>query len=402
MQRTTQFKLILSGAAVIIGLAVVELSLRAMPIARHYRVLVPNRRITTYPTPPHITGISGPSRYTSNEVGMRGRRWPGDRKGVYRILAVGGSTTQDVYLDDAEAWTALLEKELGRTSDGGEVWVGNVGKSGLSARDHAVQVSRLLDQHPQINVVLVLAGANDVLQALSQGDSYTQPPPITEPDAQRAQTWRAFEVVPRRLVEPEDLKGLQWYRRTGIWQGLRIVRASMRMRRMARHQAQDSTGASYDTWRAYRRGASELIAQAPKLDSPLEEYGRNLRIIAKDAAAHSTRLVLMSQPMIWRASMSELEERKLWLGGIGDFMSGPGHAYYTTEALAEAMSQYNIYLKDFCSRERIECFDLAAHIPRDTSIYYDDAHYTEHGAQEVAKAVASHFRTAAPFRAKPR
>ena len=397
MERRTQFKIILIGAAAICGLAIVEVALRVIPLATHYRVLAPNRRETTYPSPPHIVGVSGPSRYTTNAIGVRGRPWPGDDRQFYRILAIGGSTTQDVYLDDTEAWTAVLEKELVETRDGREVWVGNVGKSGMSARDHAVQVPRLLAQHPEIDAIVLLAGANDLLTALSEGDAYRQPPPITEPDAQRIQTLRAFEIVPRRLVEPRDVEGLAWYRRTGIWQGLRLARARLLARRTTPARSQDPSGAIYDTWRAYRQGATRLIPEPPDLRAALEEYERNLTSIVETAAADSVRLVLLSQPMIWRSDMSEAELRRLWLGGLGDFMSGPGHAYYTPAALDEAMTRYNERLAEVCVRHRLECFDLAEVIPRDTLIYYDDAHYTEHGAREVARAVATYLKGMPPF-----
>jgi lysophospholipase L1-like esterase len=397
MERRAQFKIILTTIAVLAGLAVVELALSGLPIAIHYRVLVPNRRATTYPQPPHIVGISGPSQYSTNEIGMRARPWPPERRAVYRILAVGGSTTQDVYLDDAEAWTAVLERELAVTPGAADVWIGNVGKSGLSARDHAVQVPRLLSQHPQIDAILVLAGANDLLTTLSQGDTYRQPPSIGEPSAQQKQTLRAFDVVPRRLVDQKDLAGLAWYRRTGIWQGLRLARANLMARRKASPRTQDSTGAIYSTWRKYRRDAPQLIEQVSNLDAALEEYERNLTSIIQSAAAGKTRLVLLTQPMIWRPRMSPEEEQRLWLGGVGDFMSGPGHSYYTPAALAEGMQRFNERLMAICARHRVECFDLAAQVPRDTLLYYDDAHYTEEGARAVARAVATYLKGSAPF-----
>ena len=399
MERRTQFKIILTTMAVLAGLAVVELALRTLSIATHYRVLRPNLHLTTHPQPPHIVGITGPSRYSTNELGMRARPWPREGRRVYRILAVGGSTTQDVYLDDTEAWTAVLEKELAGTPDAAEVWIGNVGKSGLSARDHAVQIPRLLTQHPGINAMLVLAGANDFLTTVSQGDAYRQPPAITEHSAQQQQTLRAFDVVPRRLVEQSELQGLAWYRRTGIWQGLRLARANLLARRMAPPRTQDSTGAIYSTWRAYRRAAPQLIDRLPDLNAALEEYERNLTSIIESAAAGKVRLVFLTQPMIWRPRMSPEEERRLWLGGLGDFMSGPGHAYYTPAALAEGMQRFNDRLMEVSVRRGVECFDLAAQVPRDTLLYYDDAHYTEEGARVVARAVATYLRRSAPFSA---
>ncbi|NIN70116.1 MAG: hypothetical protein GTO63_36630, partial [Anaerolineae bacterium] len=76
-------------------------------------------------------------------------------------------------------------------------------------------------------------------------------------------------------------------------------------------------------------------------------------------------------------------------GGVGDFIAELSLEYYSAAALAEAMDLYNGALLDLCRARGVECLDLAALVPKDSSIFYDDAHLTEKGARWVAHEVAA-------------
>ena len=47
----------------------------------------------------------------------------------YRILTLGGSSTECLVLDQTEAWPQLLQDRLNETNKY-QVWVGNAGQSG--------------------------------------------------------------------------------------------------------------------------------------------------------------------------------------------------------------------------------------------------------------------------------
>ena len=50
-----------------------------------------------------------------------------------------------------------------------------------------------------------------------------------------------------------------------------------------------------------------------------------------------------------------------------------------------------------CRRRRVDCVDLASQLPRDSSVFYDDAHFTEEGARRVADLVADHLLATPPL-----
>jgi hypothetical protein len=136
-----------------------------------------------------------------------------------------------------------------------------------------------------------------------------------------------------------------------------------------------------------------MLDELPELGPALKEYSTNLEAIIALARAQSIRVILMTQPTLWRGDLSKAAIDSLWLGGIGDFQLQRGNPYYSVAALTNGMRQFNEALLDVCHRHQGECLDLAGKIPKDSTVFYDDAHFTEHGAQRVAEEVSRYLST---------
>jgi lysophospholipase L1-like esterase len=378
------------------ALGVAELLLRTLvPPTRDYFVLPPGVDWTLNPPPGAFPGISGESHFRVNAAGIRGRSF-GDDRGEYRMLAVGGSTTRCAALDDSETWTHLLEAQLGTTVDGRAAWVGNVGRDATTTRDHVLHMKYLLPQYPHIDAVIALVGVNDMMSALQWGWQYREPAPITDPAAERQRMSRAFYRVPGRLQDlAVDTAGtVPWYKATALWQVARRVKMVIASRRTLRFKDVPHT---FEETRRRRQTAATWFDSLPPLDPPLFEYRRNLNLMADLAAARGVRLVLVTQPSLWRADLPAAEQRLLVFGEVRG-LSSPGRAYFTTRALGRAMARYNETLLEVCRARGLDCVDAAKLIPRDTTAMYDDVHFNEHGARLLAAALAAHFRALPPFR----
>jgi lysophospholipase L1-like esterase len=400
--RTILFKIAAIALPLALGTASCEVLLRVViPPTRDFAVQIPHTRKFFNPGPGIMPGVEGVNRYEANSRGIRGREF-GPDDSEFRILAVGGSTTECLYLDQSEMWTQHLEQELNRTRDGRGVWVGNVGSSGMTSRDHILHVKYLPPQYPRIDLITVLVGANDVTAALSQGDHFRPAVPLSDPDAERQQIRRAFRVAPGRIQDPRTAYLLAdnaaWYKTTAIWQVLKRARlATAGVTADESPLAQDPQGHAFTRWRANRRGASSVIDTLPDLGAALDEYRMNLHTIIDLAQSQSIPIVFLTQPMLWKADITQAEEELLWLGGQGNFQAEPNHAYYSARALAEAMARYNEVLKEVCEARTVQCIDLAAEIEPTTDNFFDDAHYTEAGSRKVGLVIARHLRSTAPF-----
>jgi len=132
--------------------------------------------------------------------------------------------------------------------------------------------------------------------------------------------------------------------------------------------------------------ASRWIDTLPDLGPALDEYRRNLAEFVDIARGAGARIVLATQPMLWRVDLPANAQKLLWMGGVGYFQNEPGAAYYTLRASIEGMKRYNDVVRSFAREHGVECVDLAAVLDGDESAFYDDCHFTEHGAELVARA----------------
>jgi lysophospholipase L1-like esterase len=314
-----------------------------------------------------MPGVAGESRFITNSKGVRADELTADY--TYKILAVGASTTECLYLDQEEAWPHLLQKSLNESQSYYKVWVGNVGKSGLNARDHIVELQYLLKQYTDIDVIILLIGANDFLSRLGQDTSYN-------PDFLK-NTSADNQLLQRVFSNAGDESS----------RILSIVKAAI----FPSRTVQDEAGKIYITWREHRRNAAAIRQTLPDLTSALEEYTRNINIIIDLAQGKSIRVIFMTQQVLWTPNIPEQLNSLLWAGGIGNFQKERGKEYYSVEALSTGMEMYNKSLIKACHTRHVECFDLASILPKDTTVFYDDVHFNENGAKKVAEALTRYL-----------
>lgn len=371
--------LLLLGLSGLVSLVGAELILRALAPTRFY-IWPPGLSETFHPSPRYLPGVGGLTRFTINAQGLRSEGpLPGGPG--YRILTIGGSSTICTYLDDAEAWPRLLQDALNEPTGEKPVWVGNAGMSGLNTMHHVHQVRHLLGQFPNIDVLILLVGANDLAYRLALDTAYV--PYDRLPPAEQDRVFkRAFSYAPAAFRRGT------FVRRTELWYHLNTLKAAVQEVITRRQYAEDYAGEVYAVWRSYRQSASAVRSALPDLDTALEDFAFHLRTIAGIAAEHGTRVVFVTQPSLWRADLPGNLQALLWLGGIGDFQLRPGGVYYAPGALAGGLDQFNETLLQTCREAGAVCIDLAPHVPRDTSAFYDDLHFNEAGARLVAARLA--------------
>ena len=361
----------------ILGLAVAEGALRFLQPSSANRINVapPGLSQEFAPAERFMPGVGSKSTFSINAEGIRGEAFDAGQE--VRVLAIGGSTTECLYLDDALAWPAVLQARLNAKSSKRH-WVGNVGKSGRTSDQHVLDLELLPPQFPDIDTVLVLLGVNDLQKRLMFGHQPYAPADIRVPFHRAAVFERSFLVREAKSSSRIVRAFERWSESSGAAERTGEV-------------VQDRTGAVFGRLREARR-AREVELPLPDLTTALRQYEVNLHAIADAAARQGLRLIFMSQPSMWRSDLNERERSLLWMGGIGDFFSTATREYYSVEALAAGMQSFNDSLRQIGDERRVELIDLARILPQDATVFYDDVHFNENGARQVADAVADYLR----------
>jgi lysophospholipase L1-like esterase len=298
-------------------------------------------------------GISRASYYRTNSLGLRGPEFP-PRNTSYRILTVGGSTTECTRLDDSETWQHLLMQRLARKNGRRNVWVGSAGISGYLTVNHLPFVA----QSPlmkQVDAILFLIGANDfsafLRGSLRNGVMHVETRLRLQP------FWRFSPIF--------GMVRSRWQRREGAI------------------EAEDFTGRNVPRRRMKRQG-SRIVDSLAGLDEALQQYERRVETLVNLARGHGLRPILLTQPTLWDANLSPRGRALLWFGDISE------NEYLSVEAGRAGIEKYNDVLLSVCGRMGVECISTSS-MNGQEQYYYDDFHFNEAGAAELARIVADYL-----------
>jgi len=356
--------LLLFIGAILFALVLSELILRGLNLDKPASGFPwkPYRNTVLRPNPAMLPGVSGLKHFTTNATGIRADEFSEEQ--TYSILAVGGSTTECLYLDDSEAWPRLTQASL--NANGYSVWVGNAGRSGARLISYIDAAKRLVSSHPQIDALVVLSGINDLVASLRLT--------LEGPPSQRT---AQHEGVPLPLS----------IKTTELWKLLR--KAYQQLSGRQKELVQDNAGQIYETWRQNRRRAIKETA-LPDLSSALTRYKSELNQFIDFSESKKLRIIFMTQPTIWRADLSDEERRFLWYG-FGGESKLTSTKYYAVTALERAMEMFNTALLSTCESRGIEYIDLATMLPKDFTTFYDDCHFNKQGAAKIAALLSAYL-----------
>jgi len=379
-------KPVVSAYALIISLAIIELFLTFAPGENPKPALwPPGREILLEPNPEDYPGVTGSVTFRGNNVGLRGPDLPLGET-IYKIVTIGGSTTQNLVLDDTETWTYLLADGLNERNPRFPVWSGNGGQSGRNTVDHLA----LMESLPivaEADLLIFLIGMNDLLAALAyEGDSSNEP----------------LQGIADRLYN-QVLKGGGWVRPIfplfkhfelyEIFSSSKPAEFLSLVPANVLGQLRIGTG-SYINEQRQRRAEGPIVA-LPNLEIGLKEYEQRVLALSRTCREFGTRCLFLTQPSIYRATLSQAERSLLWFGRVGLIDDPKG--FVSSGDLRRAMEKYNSFLLNICKKNNLVCYDLASQVPKNTSAFYDDMHFNESGAQIVADNLTEYLHSKPPF-----
>lgn len=316
---------------------------------------------------PGLPGVSGQNLFSTNNMGFRGQDLvqpkPPDE---FRVFLVGGSTTENLYLDDSDALTAVLQRELQtRVSPEMAVRVYGAGKSGDRSDDHiSMLVHRIVHLEPDL--VVVFAGFNDFRAAMAGFDYlHFNPRP-----------WVAMEDSPELLQARHLIKLL-----------LTELQLGRRAYALVNRAVPEDPNVVLQmlAGRSNYRALVEIQESAPRTDAAprtdLEPYRRNLQTLAGVAQSQELPLVFMTQATTWNSQVDPGVVEWQWLlYGV--------NATHRADLMDEAMEAYNDVTREVAAESAVPLFDLARLMPKSLDYFYDDVHFNVEGARVAGVALA--------------
>ena len=290
------------------------------------------------PTPNYRNG-----RTSHNSLGYRNGEFPlAKPEGVYRIVALGGSSTYDVRIEDnAATFTAQLEKLLKEDYGYRDVQVINAGVPGYNSWEILASLEfRVLDLDPDL--VIIYEGTNDVHARLVEPAAYRGD------DSGRRQAWQ----VPR----------------VALWEHSAVLRILTRALNITRQVSIDDfvSSPTYLSWPFESRLLEDNLDPVEILkENPPVYFRRNLENMIAVAKEHGVKIMFST----WAYSPY-----------LNDYAS---EAYYQ-----QGFKENNDVEKEVAMDQRIPLFDFAAVMPQDARYWADGRHSNEAGALLKAKLFA--------------
>lgn len=373
--------LAVNAAGALLLLAAAELVLRAIdpPAAVPYTVHPPDTAITVSVDPRVTFGVQGDALFETNALGLRGPM-PGPDD-TLRIVALGGSTTECFVLSLEESWPWRLGRLLAeRTAQ--RVWVGNAGRAGRNTRQHYFDVRYVLPEVGRVDAAILLVGINDLFNRMIQGESF-EPADVVALDEAGAYIRTALEVSPAA--------GGWLGRMRLVGRGRRALEALtlLEPRQRSIHRTLNHALPDFYVWARQMRAAGRPVDTPPPMDAAMAEFEGNLSLMIDGLQQQGIAPVLVTQPALWRAGLTEREMAALWLGSADGWPPrAEGGPYYTVRVMERLLDRYNGALRSLARQRGIELVDLATLLRAGLDTGYDDIHFNEAGSAKVAGILA--------------
>jgi len=341
-----------------------------------YAVWPPNMRLDIRQDPGLFPELEPQVRFEVNADGERGGEAPDD-DGLYRVLAVGGSSVECYALDQPTGWPAKLEALLNRPDARARlaakrVHVGNIGHSGVGAAELETILARVLPQYDRgaLDTILIMVSASTAYHWLEAGAPAGSEPPVVPEDALFAQhPAQSFGWHPRAIALRELVRRVRqaWFRPVEI---------------------KKNVGAWLVTGRKMRAEARDLRSTIPDPSVVLDHFERHFRGALRLASAHARRVVIVRQPW-FEKQYTAAEQARFWHGGIGKPWKEKVSVYFSLDVINRILDLIDGRVVRVAEELGLQHVNLRPVLNQGLRHYYDHDHFTPEGAACAARAVAA-------------
>ena len=283
--------------------------------------------------------------YKRNSIGLRGPEPPVAFKDYMSIIAIGGSTTECMFISEGKTWEDQLYKNLSRTFP--KLWVNNAGFSGHSTFGHIILLrDYIVNLKPSI--CLFLVGGNDIdrKDLMPHDENFTK----------TKQKWILFLAKKSALVNTL----LNLYRN---------------------HLAKEKSLADGKPFTLLNKKplfiTDSVIQEKITLQEPLvKAYSLRSKEMIRLCKSNRIEPIFVTQPCLVGETVDSLTGVDLASFPMSDKINGRLFWRY--------IQLYNAETISVAKEEGLFCIDLARELPKSSAYYYDLMHYNISGNARVA------------------
>lgn len=306
-----------------------------------------------------LPGLNGVQTITTDEMGFRTTNkvnYLSKQNDVLRIVAIGASTTEQLWVDDNFTWTSILEKKLSDNTKYQKVEIINTGLSGLRAVHHLETFRRSIAWKP--DVALFLLGINDWNYHIhrAQGSIFMD-----------------LDTTP---IEFSD---------SMLGKAILLLKSKWDFRNSKGKQ--NETKIEYGEF-VYSKNNS-LAREDIRMFRPqnvLQAYKSTLKKIVLLCKEAQVKCIFITQPSAYHESASSEIKKYFW-------MTPPKRSYTLNfESLVYIANLYNEFLLEFATVSDITSCDLASKLEPNFDNFYDDCHFNLQGSMHVANELTQCLR----------
>jgi lysophospholipase L1-like esterase len=304
--------------------------------------------------------IAGAERLRINHWGYRGEEIELEREeDSFRIFVIGGSTVYCDRLDFEDSHPRILQKLLQEAYPEIRIEVQNAGMHAHTTQHTLIKyLSRIHDFRPDL--VIFYHAVNDMCHSFT--------PPVLSHGEYRPDYGHVYGAIGKIVNDYVERRGT-----VGL--------------------VTDDTIADFFKryWFSDLRQGSDFIRRLKPRQVPVERwnslpsYERNLRHMVKLLRADGVHAVMASQPYLYRAEMTEEEQRRCWipLESCRWEFERPDMA-----SMADGLERYNSVSRRVAAEMGVPYVDLEPLLPKSLEYFRDGVHYTAKGSRIVAEAFA--------------
>lgn len=261
---------------------------------------------------------------------------------TFRVLCLGGSTTRNVRLDTMDRYPSQLHQILNQKFTDKKVEVLNAGMDWYTSKHTTINYT-LYARDFQPDVVVVMHGINDLYRSFS-------PKSLAVGDYKN--DYSHFYGPSIAGAKPPSFESL--------------IRAVIR---------------KFWFTPSFEPASFDITAF-----KSLEDFSKYLGTLVEVLENDGAKVVLVSQPYLYKAEMSAAEEKELWMDRGMCILDGK---YPNGETMALAMDAYNMKTASVATKYKTTFVHGEPALPKDLEHFVDDVHYTPLGAKKLAEAIAN-------------